>query len=59
MPQKVLDLSTESQETLDLYGIGEKETNDYGRRCLMARKLVEEGVRFTTVVSGGGTGNLM
>lgn len=56
---EVLDLSTESQETLDLYGIGEKETNDYGRRCLMARKLVEEGVRFTTVVSGGGTGNLM
>ncbi|MDA0346923.1 MAG: DUF1501 domain-containing protein [Verrucomicrobia bacterium] len=56
---EVLDLSNESQETLDLYGIGKEPTNDYGRRCLMARKLVEQGVRFTTVVSGGGTGNLM
>jgi hypothetical protein len=56
---EVLDLSNEPQETLDLYGIGKEPTNDYGRRCLMARKLVEQGVRFTTVVSGGGTGNLM
>ncbi len=56
---EVLDLSSESQETLDLYGVGKELTNDYGRRCLMARKLVEKGVRFTTVVSGGGTGDLM
>tara|TARA_B100001123_G_scaffold428438_1_gene545448 strand:- start:4706 stop:6151 length:1446 start_codon:yes stop_codon:yes gene_type:complete len=56
---EVLDISGEPQETLDLYGIGKKETEDYGRRCLMARKLVENGVRFVTVVSGGGTGNLM
>ena len=56
---EVLDLSTESQETLDLYGVGKEPTNDYGRRCLMARKLVEQGVRFTCVVSGGGTGDLM
>ena len=56
---EVLDISNESQETLDLYGIGKDATDDYGRRCLMARKLVEQGVRFITVVSGGGTGNLM
>ena len=56
---EVLDISNESQETLDLYGIGQEATDDYGRRCLMARKLVEQGVRFITVVSGGGTGNLM
>jgi len=56
---EVLDLSSESQETLDLYGVGKEPTNDYGRRCLMARKLVEQGVRFTCVVSGGGTGDLM
>jgi hypothetical protein len=56
---EVLDLSKESQDTLDLYGIGKEPTKDYGRRCLMARKLVEQGVRFVTVVSGGGTGNLM
>ncbi len=53
------DPSRESQETLNLYGIGGEHTNDYGRRCLMARKLVENGVRFITVVSGGGTGDLM
>ncbi len=56
---EALDLSKESQETMDLYGIGGEHTNDYGRRCLMARKLVENGARFITVVSGGGTGDLM
>ena len=56
---EALDLSKETQETLDLYGIGIEHSNDYGRRCLMARKLVENGVRFITVVSGGGTGDLM
>ena len=56
---EALDLSKETQETLDLYGIGKEHSNDYGRRCLMARKLVENGVRFITVVSGGGTGDLM
>ena len=54
----VLDLSNEPQETLDLYGVGAEPTNDYGRRCLMARRLVEKGVRFVCVVSGGGPGNL-
>ena len=54
----VLDLSREPAETLDLYGIGREPTHDYGRRCLLARKLVEEGVRFVCVVSGGGPGNL-
>lgn len=55
---EVLDLSQEPQETLDLYGVGVEPTNDYGRRCLMARKLVEKGVRFVCVVSGGGSGRL-
>jgi hypothetical protein len=55
---EILDLSNEPQETLDLYGIGNETTNDYGRRCLLARKLVENGVRFVCVVSGGGAGNL-
>jgi hypothetical protein len=55
---QILDLSQESQETLDLYGVGREPTNDYGRRCLLARKLVEQGVRFVCVVSGGGPGNL-
>jgi hypothetical protein len=55
---EVFDLSRESQETLDLYGIGREPTDDYGRRCLLARRLVERGVRFTVVVSGGGPGNM-
>ena len=54
----VFDLSTESQETLDMYGIGKKPTDDYGRRCSLARRLVEKGVRFVCPVSGGGPGNM-
>ena len=55
---EVLDLSREPEETLELYGIGSEPTHDYGRRCLLARKLVEHGVRFICVVSGGGPGNM-
>jgi len=46
---EVLDFADESQNTLDLYGIGAKETDDYGRRCLMARRLAEAGVRYIQV----------
>ncbi|MBL9091162.1 MAG: DUF1501 domain-containing protein [Planctomycetaceae bacterium] len=46
---ETLDLSQESQETLDLYGIGAKETDDYGRQCLMARRMAEAGVRYIQV----------
>ena len=53
----LFDLSREPQETRDLYGIGREPTHDYGRRCLLARKLVENGVRFVCVVAGGGPGN--
>jgi hypothetical protein len=55
---EVLDIRNEPQETLDLYGVGKEPTHDYGRRCLLARRLVEKGVRFVCVVSGGGPGNL-
>lgn len=55
---EILDLSRETKETFDLYGIGAEPTHDYGRRCLLARKLVEQGVRFVCVVSGGGPGNM-
>ncbi|MGH7138884.1 MAG: DUF1501 domain-containing protein [Pirellulales bacterium] len=55
---EVFDLSHETQQTLDLYGIGREPTDDYGRRCLLARRLVEKGVRFTVVVSGGGQGKM-
>lgn len=41
-----LDLSQETQETLRMYGIDQPTTESYGRRCLIARRLVERGVRF-------------
>ena len=55
----VLDLSKETPGTLAMYGIGEKETDDFGRQCLMARRLCENGVRFVQVTSGaaGGSNN--
>jgi hypothetical protein len=55
---EVFDLTRESPKTLELYGVGKEPTDDYGRRCLLARRLVEKGVRFVCVVSGGGPGNL-
>jgi hypothetical protein len=41
-----LDLSKESEKTRTMYGIGREPTDSYGRRCLIARRLVERGVRF-------------
>src|SRR5579872_914362 len=49
----VIDLSQETAETKELYGIGHKETDAVGRRCLLARRLVEKGVRFVQVYAGG------
>ena len=49
----VFDISREPKTIQDSYGIGNEITDDYGRRCLLARRLVEKGVRFVTVVSGG------
>ncbi|MDB4670851.1 DUF1501 domain-containing protein [Pirellulaceae bacterium] len=55
----VLDLSQETQGTMDMYGIGEEATDNFGRQCLMARRLCENGVRFVQVTSGaaGGASN--
>ncbi len=55
---EVFDLSKEPAETLELYGVGKQPTDDYGRRTLLARRMVERGVRFVCVVSGGGPGNM-
>ena len=52
IPQ-VMDLSQESKETLALYGIGNDRTDDFGRQCLMARRLVEAGVRFVEIANTG------
>lgn len=49
---EVLDLSNEDEHTRDLYGIGQAATNSFGRKCLLARKLVEQGVRFVQLYNG-------
>jgi membrane-anchored protein YejM (alkaline phosphatase superfamily) len=49
-----VDLAQESQQTLDLYGIGKQPTDEFGKNCLVARRLVERGVRFVQLYSGGG-----
>jgi Protein of unknown function (DUF1501) len=52
-----LDLSKESAGTLAMYGIGEKATDDFGRQCLMARRLCEAGVRYVQITYGDNTAN--
>ncbi|MDB6032166.1 MAG: hypothetical protein JWM16_2504 [Verrucomicrobiales bacterium] len=56
---EAFDLTRETEATRKLYGLDEKTTEDFGRRCLVARRLVERGVRFVQVWSGAGgpTGN--
>ena len=49
----VFDVMNESKATLDLYGIGEEETENFGRKCLMARRLAEAGVRYIQVTDNG------
>jgi hypothetical protein len=50
-----IDLSTETDATTNLYGIDSKETADFGRQCLLARRLVERGVRFVQLYHGAGS----
>ncbi len=49
----VLDISSESDHTLAAYGIDGGPADDFGRQCLLARRLVESGVRFVEVSSSG------
>lgn len=46
---ELMDISREPQRTKDMYGIGAGQTDDFGRQCLMARRLSEAGVRFVEV----------
>ena len=48
----LLDLEQESKATLDQYGIGGADTDAFGRKCLLARRLVEQGVRFVQLYAG-------
>jgi Protein of unknown function (DUF1501) len=49
-----VDLAKESEATREIYGVDQKPTDYVGRQCLMARRLVERGVRFVQIYSGGG-----
>lgn len=53
----VLDLSAESAATKTLYGLDDKVTEGFGRNCLMARRLLERGVRFVQLYHGGAFGS--
>jgi hypothetical protein len=49
----LLDLSGEDAKTLDLYGVDQQPTDEFGRKCLLARRLVERGVRFVQLYAEG------
>src|SRR5215475_12036137 len=51
---EAVDLSKESEATRRLYGLDDPRTAEFGTRCLLARRLVERGVRFVQLYSGGG-----
>jgi len=50
---EAVDIAGESKETLELYGVDQERTRDFGTKCLLARRLVERGVRFVQIYSGG------
>jgi hypothetical protein len=49
---EAVNLQSETPATLRMYGVGEPETDDFGTRCLLARRMIERGVRFVQVYSG-------
>lgn len=51
--KEAMDISRESEATRSLYGIDNDLTRDYGTRCLIARRLVERGVRFVQIINNG------
>ena len=53
---EVVDFSKESEATKKLYGMDQEETAKFGSNCLLARRLVERGVRFVELYSGSGSG---
>src|SRR5262249_23143858 len=52
---EAVDLSQETERTKEEYGLNRKECADFAHRCLLARRLVERGVRFVQIYCGGGS----
>jgi len=53
---EIVDLAGETADTLALYGIDRRETEEFGARCLLARRMIERGVRFVQLYSGDTNG---
>ncbi|HYO81766.1 MAG TPA: DUF1501 domain-containing protein, partial [Bryobacteraceae bacterium] len=53
---EAVDIAKESEQTKDLYGMNDPDMASFGRNCLLARRLVERGVRFVEVYCGSGSG---
>ena len=53
---EAVDITHETDATKKLYGVGDGVTDDFGRKCLLARRLVERGVRFVELISGTNVG---
>ncbi len=49
---EVIELDSETAHTKEMYGIGKNDTDAFGRKCLLARKLIEKGVRFVQLYAG-------
>ena len=56
---EVVDLTHEPENIKALYGMDKEETRDFGYRCLLARRMVERGVRFIQLYAGGGNTNFL
>ena len=56
---EAVDTSKETEATKAMYGLDRDETKDFGYRCLLARRLVEQGVRFIQLYAGGGDTNFL
>jgi hypothetical protein len=52
----LVDIKDETAQTQSLYGLDQKETREFGQRCLLARRMIERGVRFVQVYSGDTNG---
>ncbi len=52
---EAVDVDHEPEKIKEMYGVNDKRTADFGRKCLLARRLVERGVRFIQIYGGGST----
>ncbi len=54
---EVVELTSETESTREMYGLNRAETADFGKNCLLSRRLLEKGVRFVQIISGGSFGS--